>query len=146
MDIRIVRCKKVTKCGHCSTIIEKLEPMVVGRLYKNTYKEDGRRHWTLRYYWHPQCWVEQALAYLDSPEAERFEAKRGRKPIQLSPEDKAARFKILARRARVVQRLHEELEKPECQRSLDRIIHLGSQLEAQKEDIAPLGGVPKSWL
>lgn len=153
MDIRIIRCKRSAKCRYCEQPITKGEPMVAGKLFKNTYQEQGRRNWTMYFYWHAQraedggcCWLDDGIARLDTPEATKLEAKRGRKPLTLSPEDKKLRFKILARRARVVQRLLEEMYKPECNRSMDRIIHLGSQIEKQKEEIEPLGGVPKSWM
>ncbi len=139
MDIWIKLCRKKSKCRHCPEPITKGQYMVVGKLWR---RPDGvARIWTIYLRWHTQCWIDQAITKLEKlPVVE----SRGRK--QLLPDaTRAARVKILMRRARTVQRIRIEVEKPAEEQTIDRIIHLGEILNTLKEEIEPLGGVPKSW-
>lgn len=86
------------------------------------------------------CWVEQGVAELSK---RVIVETRGKRKLELADEVKVARFKILRRRAAVVQRIRKEMSS-ELQ-SIDRIIHLGGQLNKLKEEIEQVGGVPKSW-
>lgn len=86
------------------------------------------------------CWVEQGVAEVSK---RVIVETRGKRKLELSEEDKIARFKILRRRAAVVQRIRKEMSS-EVQ-SIDRIIHLGGQLNKLKEEVEQVGGVPRSW-
>ena len=144
MEIWISHCKRQAKCRYCSEAILKGTPIVFGREWRSYEKDGSTRQWVRRFYWHPNCWLEEALAQLDKlPEATD---SMGRKPLTLSAEDKQKRFAILRKRARIAQRLHEELEVEDWQSNIDRIIALGNQVEQLKEEIEPLGGIPRSWL
>jgi len=144
VEIWISRCKKQAKCRYCTEAILKSEPILMGREWRSYERDGSTRQWVRRYYWHPNCWLEEALAKLDKlPEAT---GSMGRKPLVLSAEDKQKRFAILRKRARIAQRLHEEIEMPEWQSNIDRIIALGNKVEQLKEEIEPLGGIPRSWL
>ncbi|MFA5353304.1 MAG: hypothetical protein WC291_03670 [Thermodesulfovibrionales bacterium] len=70
-----------------------------------------------------------------------MEETRGRKKLSLPDTVRVERFKVIARRASVVQRLKRAVAKGD----LDRILHLTEMLEELKKEIMPLGGVPESW-
>lgn len=105
-------------------------------------KEGERQLWEQYLRFHPQCWIDQAVANLAKREVVET---RGRKRLVMTDDIRAARQKILVRRASVTQRIRAEVEKPGELQSIDRIIHLGELLNNLKEEIEPLGGVPKSW-
>jgi len=105
------------------------------------------RRWTKKFHWHAKrkkdgqcCYLVQGLERM---EKEPYVEMRGRKPLVMPKDIRMARLAVLRRRARVMQRLREEVEgeKP----NLDLLIHLGEQLESLKIEILPLGGAPKSW-
>ena len=147
MDIWISTCHKKSKCSHCGEDIENNEPCVFGKLWKKfTGKESEVRKWTITFHWHARrksdgqcCWLAQAMEYLEKQE---YTEMRGRHCIVLPKELREKRLSILRRRARVMQRIRAEMEEGG---NVDALIHLGKQLETLKEEIAPLGGVPKNW-
>jgi len=140
VDIWIKRAVKKARCLYCPEPITKGQYMVIGKLWR---RRDGTpRVWTVYLRWHPQCWIDQAIRKLEKlPVMEN----RGRKSLGLSDETREARVKIMMRRAAVVQRIRNEIGKPKEEQSIDKIIHLGELLNKLKEEIEPLGGVPKSW-
>jgi hypothetical protein len=145
MNIWLTKCRKQASCRHCPNPILNGEYMVVGEYYKSTRTEKGGKavRWRRRLHWHPQCWIDQAIAALKN----RGDATetRGRKKLALPEHKSTARIKILRRRAAVMQRLKIEVSKPTEEQSTDRIIHLGGLLNKLKEEIESFGGVPKSW-
>ncbi|GAG89138.1 unnamed protein product [marine sediment metagenome] len=119
--------------------------MVVCRYYRAKRGKGGSFPgpvWSFFMHFHPQCWIDQAIAALESkPVVET----RGRKKLPMADEVRAARLKILMRRAAVTQRIRIEMAKVAGEQNIDRIIHLGGELNKLKEEIEPLGGVPESW-
>jgi len=102
--------------------------MVKGRLWR-----PGK--WTLNFYWHPNCWVEQGIAEMEKrPVIE----SRGRKSLPITNEQQEKRLGVLKRRGSVIQRLKRETDPV-------KTLHLGEMLEDLKEEIKPLGGVPIGW-
>ena len=159
MDVWFTRCKRTAKCSHCGRQIEVHSPMVHGKLWLVLNKDSTQK--TLRFvkhfYWHGEredgvcCWVEQGLAalHMRSPEVET----RGGKTLLLPLELRQKRLKLLQRHARLVQLLSEEMEKLATDTVSSRplgswmkVSRIGQQLEELKDAIAPLGGVPPSWM
>ena len=118
--------------------------MVVCKYYRDGKKsaEGERQRWTFFLHFHPQCWIDQAIAKLKDRVVVET---RGRKMIPMDDATRAARWKIMMRRAAVTQRIRREVEKPAEEQSTERIIHLGSMLNSLKEEIEVVGGVPESW-
>jgi hypothetical protein len=145
MQVWMRICRRKATCKHCPKPILKGQPMVVCRYYKSTRKKKGdpTNRWAFTIRFHPECWIAQGLAALkEKPVVET----RGRKKAPMTDEMRAARVKVLARRAAVVMRIKLEVEKPDGERNVGRIIKYGGQLNQLKEEIEPLGGVPKSWV
>lgn len=138
MDIWIAHCKRIAKCHYCEKHINVTEPMVTGKLWRK--KKEGLLHWVIRYYWHPLCWVEEGLNYLSKNPYNQ--GNRGGQPLNLSHEDRIKRLSILRRHAKYTQKIRQSMERGD----LDRIIRLASSMEKLKEEILPLGGIPKKWL
>lgn len=143
MNVWMKRCRREAKCRFCEKPIEKGGYLVFCSWYKKTKDKAGApQTWQFHMSFHPQCWIDQAIIELEkSPPAET----RGRKRLPMTDEVKEKRIKILRRRGAVLQRIRNELAKPEEERSIDRIIHFGDKLNELKEEIVPLGGVPSSW-
>lgn len=113
------------------------ELVVIGKMWKS---RDAVIKWPLILRWHPECWIEQG----------RIEAMK--KPIlkrvrthKYTGEQRLMRIAVLRRRAAVVQRIRREMSKDAELRNISRLVHLGGMLERCTEEIAALGGVPKSW-
>lgn len=117
--------------------------MVVCRYYRRTKNADGvSQSWRFYMHFHPQCWIDQAIASLSS---RRIAETRGRKRLEITDEMREARLKVLRRRAAVVQRIRAEVSNPVEEQNVDRIIHLGKAINDLKMEIELLGGAPKSW-
>lgn len=101
-------------------------------------KSKGRR-FTYQPRWHPQCWIEQGQNAVDKIQVVE---KRGKIGLPMMDEEKKKRFRILARRAAVIQRIRKEIEGGA---DVDKMVHLGGLLNKLKEEIGLLGGVPESW-
>jgi|TARA_Y100000310_G_scaffold2292_1_gene2873 hypothetical protein len=152
MDIWISKAKRTATCSHCKQPIDKGSPAVYGRLWKKRV-EDGveARHFVLHFYWHvsrPEdeicCWLEQGLEYLEQQQRQ-FVETRGKWTLGLNDEDKVARLKLLQRRAKIIARIRFEMLLPVEEREIEKMIELGREIVELKEQIAPLGGVPKGW-
>ena len=144
MNVWMKVCRKQAACNFCPKPILNGEYMVVCKYYRKTRREAGgeSQKWTFFLRFHPQCWIDQAVARLK----ERVVVEtRGRKKIPMTDSVRAARWKIMMRRAAVTQRIRREVEKPAEEQSIERIIHLGSMLNSLKEEIEVVGGVPESW-
>jgi len=99
------------------------------------------RTWWFRRSFHPQCWIDQAVAAV---ETRAVVETRGRKRLKMTDANKEARTAIMRRRGSVVQRIKKEVENEE--QDVDRIVHLGELLNNLKGEIEQFGGVPKSWI
>ncbi len=151
MDIYLTICRKtVPTCSYCNETIGLSEPMVCGKLWQKYTEEGGEpRRWVKNFRWHGKrmkdsqcCWLSQALENLSQhPTAET----RGRKRLDLSLDQHAERLKVLRQRARTVAKLKELMLAPLDQRDVDEVIRIGSKVEAMKEKMVLLGGVPRSW-
>jgi len=142
MNTWMSRCRRQAKCTYCPEPILKGTYMVVVQVFTRDKRDGDSRCWWLRLRFHPQCWIDQAIAALEKRPT--VDARDGH-PLKITDGDKAARFAILRRRASTVQRIKREIAKPSEEQSTDRIIHFGDLLNKQKEEIELLGGVPKSW-
>ncbi len=154
MDIWVKRAYRPTKCDYCQQYVATGDYLVCGKLWLTKSEASATltaRKWLLRKYWHLHspdgihCWEEQAKYYIDR-KPKPIKSPAGRKKLELTNEDKRARGKILNRRSTITQRIRAEWEKPLELIDYDEIVHLGTMLKKCKEEIEPLGGVPKSWL
>lgn len=130
-------CKRACQCKHCLDTIETGKPVVVGRAVLTV---NGRKTYTA-YRWHPNCWVGQALAYI---EQHPFEPPAvGRKRLELDSESRDKRLAIMRRHAATLQRIRYMVRKQDM--NIDAMINLGGLLAKQAEEIEQYGGVPESW-
>lgn len=134
-------CRRQSRCRWCKDTLSKGDPVVAENLRLES------RNWTTRYYWHPQCWIDQGLhAIRHKLRGEvTTPSTRGRKAIDISQDQRVERNKILRRHAALVCRIKSEMSKGSGTLSVDRMIHFGGMLNEMKEEISKLGGVPKSW-
>ena len=130
MNVWIKACRKQATCKWCRKPIENKTYMVVTQHY--------RGKWKIRRNWHPDCWIEQGIVAL---EKKVFVENRGRIKLSLTDEQRKKRFKIMARRASVLQRIKKEVDTG----NIENMIHLGMMLNKLKDEIEPYGGVPKTW-
>lgn len=146
------RCVKTAKCAYCSQPILKDDYMICGKLWLTRSEASATteaKKWLIRKYWHrvnsdgEHCWEAQAKFHVDQLPAPII--RSGRKRVALSDEDKIARNKITNRRSAIIQRIRSEWEKPVEIINYDELSHLGEMLGACKEQIALVGGVPRSW-
>jgi hypothetical protein len=94
--------------------------------------------WSYRMYWHPQCWLNEALQYLK--QHPYVPKSTGRPKLQLSDEALQARAKLLRHHARLVYQLKEAAGNgTKTERIQNKLLELCVKIE-------PLGGIPKSWL
>ena len=142
-SVWIRRTTRYAKCAHCDKNIPKHDYMVVSQFYKDRKpSSDGSRRawWTIKRF-HPQCWIDQGIAAIEKiPVIE----SRGRKMIAMTDSCRAERFKIMQRRASIIQRIKRATAKDIL--DIDKIIHLGSMMDELKTQIEEYGGVPKSWV
>lgn len=143
MNVWIRKTRRQGTCQYCSQPILKDEYQVVTQWY---VKLRSGRTWQKRRIYHPQCWIDQAVAEIERRPVVETRGGWGSSRIKLADDVKAARTKILMRRASVLQRIKVEVSKPTEEQSVDKIIHLGDLLNKLKEEIEEYGGVPKSWL
>ena len=141
MQVHIKRTRRRVQCRYCEKFIEVGEFQVVCTYFMKL--KHSEKIWTKRMHFHaknPYCWVEQGVIEVGR---KVYVENRGRKPDAISDENKAKRRQILRRRASVIQRIKYELL--ERQRS-DKLGHLVDMLDKLIVEIAPFGGVPKSWV
>lgn len=135
----MAHCRKETKCSFCEDAIPVAQPMVVGKAAMK--KREG---WSVTLHWHPQCWITQGLQYLEAHPY--VSAQKGKKKLDLSLEDREARFKIQRCRASMMQKLRVIMHKDEVdEKDLDRIVRYSEKLREYKVAIEKYGGVPKKW-
>ena len=137
MDIRMVWCKRQTKCRHCEEVIEVATPMVMGKLYKGV-----KRRLTITMYWHPQCWIDTELAYLDdNPYTPGI---RGRKRLSLPLDEQRKRF-LLIRRYNTLKSRKDKLPSGNPDDIL-RIISMEEKMAQIAKEMEEIGGIPQKWL
>ena len=136
MDIWVSWAKRKATCHYCSKPILARTPIIKGKMWK---KMATATKWSIMFYWHPECWLNQAYAYL---EQHPFIPKRGRAKLVLDKDAKTKRLKLLRERARLIYRLKDIMLYGNNSDIEERIL---SRLLELVVEIEPLGGVPKSW-
>lgn len=102
-------------------------------------KTKGGKNWRKARLFHPQCWIDQAVAELERRPV--VETRGYAKRMAITDADRERRVKILRKRASLVQRI-----KLAClERKYALVEKLTEQLELCKEEIRPYGGVPAKW-
>lgn len=136
MDIRMVWNRRQARCKHCEGIIEVANPMVIGKLFKGI-----KRRITITWYWHPQCWVDAELAYLnDNPYTPGI---RGRRQLDMPQDDQRKRF-LLIRRYNTLKYRRKMLGDDHPDNIL-AVIKLEEKMAVIVEEIKEAGGVPAKW-
>jgi len=139
MDIWMTWTKRKTKCKYCEQPIITATPMVTGRLYKKA----AGKNISLRFYWHPQCWLEQGINYLS---LHPYTATgRGRKKLGLEPAAKRQRYLLLRRHAALTQRIWRIKEGKGFPDNVLKIIGLEAGQKELAAQIELVGGIPKKW-
>jgi len=140
MDIWVRWNRQAKSCSYegCGEVIAKNHPVVVGRLKRR----GGGWIRTRQFWWHPGCWLIQAMEHLNSiPEEERI-PKRGRKPVTLDPDERKARLALLRRHAYLTYRQRDYTRSGDLEKVLE--------IEIMKQELIPLiertGPVPKRWV
>jgi hypothetical protein len=104
---------------------------------------DGRRFNTKQYF-HPQHWLDKGMDYL---RMNPYTAgnRRGPKPrLTLTYEQKAERLRLLRTKATLEQRKRQlDISRPDY---LAAVTALEIKVLDTIQAIAPLGGVPPSWM
>ena len=134
MDIWITWNKRRATCRFCQKPITVASPMIRGKLWR---KSGTATKWSYQYYWHPQCYMEEQMAYLAAHPYQS--THHGRPRLEMDEDTRAKRIKVLRKRATLVYKLKEQLENG---KNVDWIID--KLMEAMIE-IEQLGGAPKSW-
>jgi len=99
---------------------------------------EGRK-WYKEKLYHPQCWIDQAVAELEQRPV--VETRGYGKRMAITDKDREQRVRVLRKRAAIVQRV-----KTAClERKFALIERLTGQLERCKEEIEQYGGVPAKW-
>lgn len=139
MSAWVTFARKPTKCARCEKMMEAGTPLVVSSIPKGKY--GMARRWKTQVRRHVKCWLRHELAYLrDNPYVPI--RSPGRPKIDLSPEDKLQRNRVLRRRASINWRQKRAALAVDVTRVL--------QLEVQKQElidqISRYGEVPKGWI
>lgn len=128
-------CRHKATCKWCEKDIKASTP-VVAVMFWNKGNPDSRR-WNTYQKYHPQCWVEQGMDYLNR---NPYVQPMGRKP-KLCKEDSRKRFLLVRRFHALEQRRHNN-------KFPDNVladIRLFEQMVNIMVEVAMLGGVPKGW-
>ena len=140
MDIWIKWTRKQAICRYCDKPILVATPMVVGKIWRKG--DETKRSWNIKLYWHPQCWIANAMDYLSrNPYTQ---GNKGRPKLQLSEEDGRKRYLLLRRKAALDQR-KKKLTATYPDRALQEA-KINTQILDIMMDIAGIGGIPKKWL
>ncbi len=137
MNVWITWCKRRAVCKWCSELIVVGKPIVKCVRYKS---KDNRM--TVRLYFHPQCWLDNGLHYLE--ENPYTPSQKGRKKLPLSIEDKNQRFILLRRYSALRQRIRN-IKSPYPDNALIEA-RIKTKMAELMEQIIPLGGIPPKWL
>lgn len=131
-------CAKKSTCKWCGLSIEKGTP-VISIFFWNKGNPDSRK-WNTNYSYHPQCYIDQGMDYLNrNPYVSSY---KGRRPV-LSEEDRRKRFLLIRKFHALDQRRRN------CNHSFpDSIltdIRLTEQMVEIMLELATVGGVPEAW-
>lgn len=139
-NVTISWCQHQALCDWCPKHIESGQPMIVV-FYWNKGSKSHSGFNTKKYY-HPQCWLDQGMDYLKRNPF--VSTHKGAKRLDLTPEQKLERNKILRRKGAI------EYRRSQIDHSLPNHKAIEAKMNIQIVDlmieIAPLGGVPKKWL
>jgi len=132
-------CRKQATCRWCNKPIEIGTP-IVAVLFWNKGNPDSRR-WNVQICYHPQCWVDQGLDYLNR---NPFVPHRRGVKSKLSEEDRKKRYLLVRRFHALEQRKkNSKLDYPD---NLLMDSRLTKQMTDIMLDMAKVGGIPKSWV
>jgi len=122
----------MVKCRYCEKEITVATPMVIGQTKR------GNR--TYRMYFHPQCWLDNGMAYLNkNPYTPGI---RGRRKLSLGPDDTRKRY-LLIRRYNTFKYRKDKLNRfPD---DLLESIRLEGEMDKIAEVIKDIGGIPAKW-
>ena len=130
-------CRKKARCTRCEEDIESGQPEVFVKIHReNTYPVILRKH--------IQCWVLDSMDYLEKNPYVPMSGT-GRKKLDMSPEDKKTRTKILQRYASLMYRLRR-MAKENPILAIEHKELTQQYLSILMDKIEQVGGVPKSWL
>jgi len=137
MDVWMTWCRRKAVCKYCGEDIVKATPIVKCKSVRgNTTKL------TTMMYFHPKCWVENGMDYLEKNPY--TSGMRGRKRLELSDEDRRARYLLLRKYAGLKQRLGNIVTKfPD---NLEPTLRIEEQMRQIMVDISVVGGIPPKWL
>lgn len=136
IQIWITWCRRQATCRYCELPIEVGNPLVRGQ------SRQKAAEWKVKLFWHPECWLKDGLQYL---EQHPYSAKsQGRPKLQLDEDSKAARKKLITRRAQILYNIREQLENGETELSESLLVEVSKIVQFYRE-IEVLGGAPKSW-
>lgn len=140
-NVCMVWCQRQANCGWCDKPIE-VATTEVTVFYWNK-GADGHR-WNVKRYYHPQCWIDQGVDYLNLHPYCAGE-RRGPKPnLSLSKEEMDKRLHLLRKKATLEQR-KRNLD-PKRADYLSAVLKLEIKVLDTIQEIAPIGGVPRKWL
>jgi len=141
MDVWWKWARRQADCCHCNLPIAVSSPMVIKKLWRKG--DENNRRVNIRFYYHPECYMAEGFDYLTMNPYTAGTRKRGPKS-SLTPEQQRARRLILMRRASLLQR-KRKLKSPYPDRLLMEA-RIDEKLTDLMIEIAPLGGIPTSWL
>ena len=129
-----IRRKSNCAFVECSDLIQAGDVVVRGKRFRN----DGKSH---RFAWHPQCYIDQLIQYVQQTEFSPMPSGPGRPKLDLSTEDKRKRRNLLAR----AYNLRKEKEIVVKYGIWSRFSVIEKQQQGIIEEIKNVGGVPRSW-
>jgi hypothetical protein len=135
MDVWMSRAKKALKCTFCPEPFETGDAIVITKL-KVT---NSRGTFTTVRRWHPQCWINQGLIYLEKHPT--VDKPTGRPKLELDPEVKAERMKLLRRHAQLMHFHRMAQDKGDILGAVNYYIRACELMPMMEE----CGGVPRSW-
>ena len=130
-------CNKKSTCKWCEQDIDNGTPVVTVFFWNRG--EDGNRTWNVKFFFHPQCWLDQGLDNLRrNPYVPQVRVK---KPT-LCEEDRRKRYLL-------VRQFHKAEQVRKNSGKYPDFLLVEARLTQRMVDImlevATIGGVPKSW-
>jgi hypothetical protein len=139
MDVWAAWCKKTSTCHYCNEPILKHTKMIRAKMWRGN--GNGVLTFSIPFYWHMECYIEEQSAYLDkTPYTHGMTGVRPPKVADYG--DRMERNKILRKRAVYMSRLRAAVDKG----NIDATLRIFTKMEALKVEIEPYGGVPESWI
>lgn len=136
MHINVAWSGRRGKCSlHCSEPILKYTKVVRGTGLSSA----GYRY---RLQWHFDCWVKQALEYLDEHKPEPRAGGPGRKELGLDADTRRQRHNLIVMAYRLKLRRTAAIESSQ----LWKLDELDKKLEGVKAELELVGGKPSHWV